>query len=203
MQEIVSNKIKSIVFGGSYNPVHLSHEEIAKYCINNNLCDEVWLQPCYQSAWGKTNVDPKHRLNMCRLVTDKYANMKTSDWEIETKAQDGTYITIMNMQKDFPDRDFFFIIGQDNANKIDKFKNYEKLVKEVKFIVVPRMGIPVDKQWYLEAPHHYLNDCLVEGISSSEFRNMFKNDQEQARKYLDKEVYDYIISNNLYQGELS
>lgn len=193
---MIISKNKILISGGSYNPLHLSHEMIA-YKLSEHF-DEVWLMPCYESLWGKHNVDSIHRLNMCKLVSDQYENIKTCDWEIVNKMTGGTYVIIEQLKKDFPDYDFHFLIGMDNANNIHKFKNYEKLLESTKFVVVPRTGIESTTDWYLKS-HHKFFDITVDGISSSEFRTIFKNDKESAKKYLNPKVYEYIIEQGLYE----
>ena len=72
----------------------------------------------------------------------------------------------------------FLIMGSDNFNQMPNWKEYNRIKNEYKYIVINR-----DKK----------------DISSTEIRNMIKNNDEEVVKYLPEEVYEYILENNLYK----
>jgi nicotinic acid mononucleotide adenylyltransferase len=111
----------------------------------------------------------------------------------------------------------------DNANTFNKWVNYEHLEKMIRFIVVPRLGEVRDEavDWYLKEPHVLLqhDEEQLKQISSTDIRNKFKlyyksmsapNNQVEIDRYgsfltdnLDLNVFDYIITKNLYRHDLS
>lgn len=84
----------------------------------------------------------------------------------------------------------YLVIGADNADYIDKWNNYEEIIKNG-IIVIKRENIKVK----LNAPNViYINNDFS-NISSTKIRNNLN----KYKLYLDKRVYNYIKDNNLYQ----
>ena len=102
---------------------------------------------------------------------------------------------------------FAMVIGLDNANSFDKWVNYEDLERLAQFVVIPRKGVQRDLNvdWYLKKPHIFLNmETDIIEISSTEIRGLFHLNSSQADsellKVLDKDVFNYIMKNNLYEN---
>ena len=70
----------------------------------------------------------------------------------------------------------FFIMGSDNFNKMPTWKNYNEIKDKYNYIVIERK----------------------DQITATKIRKMIKEKNEKVKKYLSKEVYEYIIKNNLY-----
>lgn len=93
--------------------------------------------------------------------------------------------------------DIFFIMGSDNFRKMPAWKNYEELIKKYNIIVIERER----KKIRHEKPKNiieYIPEKLAES-DSTKIRKMIKNDQEEAEKYLNQKVYEYIKKNELYK----
>lgn len=199
-----------LIFGGAFSPIHKSHSEMAMKLTNYG---EVWIMPAFISMWGKQVVSYEHRLNMCRLATQYIPDVHVSDWEGRNAdiAPQGTFVLMNKLKKDYPTYQFRFVIGMDNALKMNKWIKWEELVFHNSFVVVPRADYetPIEisgnsedyekNAWFYKGSHIYLRDLKVSGIASTQFRDLLKaGNIEEAKRHIDKPVWDYIISHNLY-----
>lgn len=188
---------KILLWGGSFNPIHKSHADVARQLTN--ICDQVWIMPAYKSLWGKELVDYKHRLNMCRLATQYDPNVEVSDWEGRNVdlADKGTVVLMQKLKSDYHNFDIHLVIGSDNAIKIDKWKNYKELLQNNDILVVPRVGHKMKPEDYDRLRGYnvrYASGIHVEEMASSDVRkSVYEN-----KKYIDDRVWDYMSQYNLY-----
>lgn len=190
------------ILGLSGDPVHFGHIAIAEALTEY---DEVWLMPCYDHMFSKKLSDAVHRIAMCELATLKFKKIKVCDFEISQQVTGGTYKVLSAMRETYG-HNFSFVIGQDNAACIDKWINYDQLLNEFRFIIVPR----VDKDNQIDSLSFYLKHFAerpikhpilvadIPSVSSTEIRNKIKNN-ESVENYLDESVIDYIRQHKLYQ----
>jgi nicotinate-nucleotide adenylyltransferase len=186
------------IFGGAFDPPTIGHKEIA--ISLTKVIDEVWLMPCYQSAFGKKMSKNEDRLEMCRLVTKNLDNVKTSDFEITNQITGGTIYCVEELLKAFPDHQFYWIIGQDNANVFHHWHRNEELKKLIPFIVVPRQGYKNEKNelWYNQKPHLHLEDLTLPEVSSTLVRGLIST-KKRVEHLVENDVRSYIEAVNLYK----
>ncbi len=170
-------------FGGCFNPPTYIHINIAINLIKQGKLDKVVFIPVNDYYKKEELIEAKHRYNMLKLITKNQRNLEVDDIEIrenrELFAVDAfKLISDSQCQKKLRKMDTFMIMGSDNYNTMPKWKDYNKIKDKYNYIVVDRNE----------------NE-----ISSTEIRNMIKNGDEKAIRYLPEEVYEYIIENNLYK----
>ncbi len=172
------------VFVGSFDPVHRGHTDIINYLINKKIVDKV-LVVATGNYWDKQNITIlKKRLDMLDFISSKniIVDKKHNDLSY-------TYQILNALKNENKNNEFYLVIGADNANTLYKWKNYEELIK-YGIIVIKRNNIKVN----LEVENLIiLNEEFIK-ISSTEIRS----NVEKNKKYLNKEVYNYIKKNKLY-----
>lgn len=138
-------------------------------------------------------IDAKHRYNMLKLaIEDK---MDIEKIAIESKIKLYASDTFKLIKEKYNKDDIFFIMGSDNFRKMPTWKNYEELKANYNIIVIERER----KKIRHENPKNiieYIPEQLAQ-IDSTQIRKMIKN-KENAKKYLNPKVYQYIKENNLY-----
>lgn len=218
----LGRKVNVAILGLAANPIHIGHIQLAQFVLNvSKKIDEVWLMPSYNHMQKDDMVSAEHRLEMCKLAAKVDKRIKVFDYEIVNELGGETYYlfkklkvekTITIEKNTYPADKFRFymIIGLDNANKFHTWVNFQELEKMVKFIVVPRKGVErdYDVDWYTQKPHIFLNsETPIMDVSSTEIRNLLNKPIEvqlsnsHFSKYLDENVWEYIIKNNLYKSE--
>ena len=206
----LGRKTRVAILGGAFNPVHIGHIQLAQFVLNaSGQFDEVWLMPNFSSIIGKDMVSAEHRLKMCEIAVKIDNRIKVFDYEIKNKLKGETYYFFKKLkeEKELTEKyQFAMIIGLDNANTFDKWFNYEELERLAQFVVVPRLGInrDINVNWYLQKPHIFLNkENTIMEISSTDVRDLLKtkSTQNQILNYINKDVYNYILTNNLYNDE--
>lgn len=191
------------ILGGAFDPPTIGHTSIASFMTK--ILDEVWIMPCYQSAFGKKMTSNEHRIKMCELAVQNIENVKASSFEIDHQITGGTIYCVEKLKKEFPQHEFFWIIGQDNANVFHLWHRSEELKKMIPFIVVPRRGY-VDSEktsWYKEAPHVYLPEIELPEISSTAVRNWILEKNNIEILMINTEVLRYVEHFGIYQREKS
>lgn len=191
------------ILGGAFDPPHLGHVMLAN--LAKSFFDQIWVLPAYDHMHGKKMKSSDHRLEMCKLAfSDCSDKIVISDFEMIHKINDGTLSLIQKLNQDFPANTFSMIIGQDNADTIETWKNYEQLLSSTSFFVSARTGYSVNNSdvWYRKPPHQYYFFESPE-ISSTEIREkLAKQEKPTGRNrygnYLDDKVFEYIKKHQLY-----
>lgn len=226
----MSNIIKIALYGGAFDPITLGHKKIIDHLLNRNIVDRVWLMPCYISASGKNMSNFEDRYNMCQIMATKcnyeyeYNKVIVSDFEKNYNV-DGNVVNSTNKFMELynkPDTQFYFVIGQDNADKIGILQNKNEIINLMPFIVVPRdsptwidsmisfwyTGLPnylpwtkTDEEhlpWYKYCPHIYIEDYDKSNISSTAIRKGVKENTDVTR-LIDNDVLHYVNEHHLYR----
>jgi nicotinate-nucleotide adenylyltransferase len=130
------------LYFGSYNPVHTGHLIIASYVANNTQIEQVWFVVSPQNPFknSATLLNEYHRLHLVRLATEDDNQLKASDVEFKLPRPSYTIDTITYLKEKYPQHEFFIIMGSDGLHNIEKWKNFNELVKAVPFIIYKRPG---------------------------------------------------------------
>lgn len=196
------NNKKIGIFGGSFNPVSRGHVYVARTVLNKCDVDEVWMIPCCTHNHGKELEDCEHRIKMLNIAIElEDPRIKVNDIEMRNNLSGKTKDLFDALKKEYPDYDFYFIIGQDVADNFDRFYKSDYLKSNLKFIVLSRAGINtlVKNQWYTVKPNTYIDINLTRPTSSTLARTYISKRQiQRAIGQLAIPVMSYILENNLY-----
>jgi len=190
------------VLGGSFNPIHEGHLQLAEFATL--YFDEVWLMPAYSHPHGKEILGTQHRINMASLgVRNRHHKIILSGYEVQHKIEGGTYETLCRLKKEYPDWNFSFIVGQDNADTLDTWRQADELRDAFPFLVIPRKGYPRNfssDAWFSKGHHQYIShvdekDAIMQ-ISSTEIREMLSRGEKPDE--IADWVFKYIKEHQLY-----
>lgn len=189
---------KIAIMGTAANPIHMGHLAIAKAV--SEIVDEVWISPCWNHMFNKDLASSNDRLTMCQLAVNELtlSKIKVCAYEVANQSTCGTYEILNELKSLYNDSEFYFIIGQDNADNIEKWRNYKKLISEYKFIVVPRAGYSPKTNWYQSSEHIYLKDFTPLSISSTFIREEVRSKGTINKKMVPSSVATYIEKLGLY-----
>ena len=190
------------IFGGSFNPIHKRHEEIAKFLLNGYVDKIIFVPTGCKYEYKNNLIDNKCRLDMIKLVTDKNPNMMVSDYEMKDYVV-YTCDTLDYFSNLYPEDEIYFICGSDNLSYIDRWKNGEYLLKNYKFLVVERNTNLINE--LLIQFFEYKDNIVVVNMDLSDLSSTYirKNVLDKdIVKCLDSEVYQYILDNQLYINEV-
>ena len=188
------------IFGGSFNPPHKMHKEIAIELIKKHYVDKVIFVPTGSKYKYKNNLlSDKVRLNMLELMCKDTNNLEVSDFELKDDVV-YTYLTLNYFKNKYKDDEIYFICGTDNLSYIDKWKRGEYILSNNKLLVIKRDTFDINT--LLDKYKDYKDNIIVTDIkeneiSSTKIREMIYNNK-RVKNYLDNKVLDYIIRNKLY-----
>lgn len=188
------------IFGGSFNPPHNMHVNIANYMVNKQYVDKVIFVPTGSKYAYKNNlVLEEHRYNMVEILTKKHDNILVSDYELKEEVV-YTIDTLRHFKELYPDYEICFICGLDNFSYIDKWKNGLEILSNYKIIVINRNGNNLEE--LLVKYNEYKDNIIVsnmelDDISSTYIRDNIK-DIDKVKEFIDEDVLRYIQENELY-----
>ncbi len=189
------------IFGGSFNPPHKMHKDIALYLIDKHYVDRVIFVPTGSKYKYKNNLLPDDvRLKMLEIMIKSQEKMLVSDYELKDEVV-YTCDTLRHFKEVYPQDEIYFICGTDNLTYVDKWKNGLELLKKQKFLVIKRRSDDVEE--ILERFKDYRDNFLIadmpmEEVSSTMIREGIAKKDKTVVNYLDREVYEYIMKNNMY-----
>lgn len=202
------------IMGGTFNPIHMGHIEIAKAAYEQYHLDEIWFMPNHIPAYKSedTIISGEIRLEMVRLAIKELPYCKASDFELKRQGNTYTIDTLKLLKKEYPKHTFYFIMGADSLFSFDKWREYEQIPNYAKLLVAPRDDKNSSEIIELiESYNSYFGkECFGQLIckeipcSSSEIRDdlskgVLRNRNEYAtKKHIPEEVLEYIIQNHLY-----
>ena len=120
-------KKKIGILGGTFNPIHNGHLMLAKEAYEQHNLDKVWIMvsPNPPHKAGTTIVDVTHRNNMVKAAIEPYGFMELSTYEQRREGYIYTAETLTLLKKDYPENEYYFIIGGDSLENIEKWYHPE------------------------------------------------------------------------------
>lgn len=187
------------IFSGSFNPIHIGHLILANYITEFSDIDEVWFLVTPQNPSKKTeDLLPENlRLEMTKLAIRDFPKLKASDIEFKLSKPSYTVNTLKVLEDQYPDCTFCLIIGADNWEAFERWKDYEEILEQYKIYVYPRFGYSVATPAKYKKKVEVLDSPIVE-VSSTFIRKALA-ERKNMRAFLPKSVYDYILEKQLYQ----
>ncbi|MDE7124877.1 MAG: nicotinate (nicotinamide) nucleotide adenylyltransferase [Muribaculaceae bacterium] len=191
------------LMGGSFNPVHTGHMMVAQYVAQ--WCDGIDRVMMVLSPMNPLKTDmkapasDKARMDMLEIAAGSSDGLiDVSDIELSMPRPSYTIDTLNLLSSKYPDTEFRLIIGSDNWNNFDKWKNADEIIDRFGLIVYPRPGYPPvsipdnlkDKVMIIDAP--------VADISSTWIRNAIACGR-RVNFFLPPGVYEYIEAESLYR----
>lgn len=195
------------ILGGTFNPIHNGHIQMAKYSHDAAKLDKVIIMPTFVPPHKESAnlVSCEHRFNMCRLACLNLPYAEVSDFEIKLEGKSYTYRTLELLKSQNKNDEFFFIVGADMFLSMQNWKNPEIIFELATVIAIPR-----DEDSVSQLSNHYDNVLKKMGakaivlkdsvltVSSTYIRDNIDN-QSALQSLIDSRVYNYIKENNLYR----
>ncbi len=181
---------KIILFGGSFDPIHLGHIHIALSSLKELDADKVVFIPAFSPRWKDLLASSEDRLNMLKLAIKDYPQFEINTIELDSKEDvNYTYTTVKRIIKK-EKAEYYLLIGSDQQNKLDKWYKIDELSKLVRIICYKRKN----EDFNIDLINKY--NCKI--INAKVFNQSSTEIRMGSKLYAPKAVLDYIINNKLY-----
>lgn len=186
------------IYGGTFNPLHNGHIALAKAFLQQAGLDEVWFVVSPQNPFkvNDTLLDDDIRLQMVRTALHGEPKLKVSDVEYHLPKPSYMYRTLRHLSTEHPDYKFTLLIGGDNWEAFDRWKNADEIIENYRIAVYPRRGDNIDVS---ALPHTVmLLDTPLIDISSTEIRQRV-SDGQPIDSLVPQEIAAFIEKHHLYE----
>jgi nicotinate-nucleotide adenylyltransferase len=182
------------IYGGTFNPVHHGHLILARQALEEFKLDRLIFVPAAESPFKIQNhtAPAGDRLAMLRLAIAGEDRFSVDPLEIERGGISYSIDTVKMFRSRDPEAELFFLVGEDNADRLTEWHRFEELKKLVCFVVLSRSED-------FESSDYPVVQRRIE-ISSTEIRNRVAK-QESITYLVPESVKHYIEQHQLYQGE--
>lgn len=189
------------VLGGAFDPPTRAHLTLARFLLSQQVADEIWFMPAYQHPFAKQMQDYSHRVSMCQSMCqgEKGLWVSSAESQIASYSQGRTWELLQFLSAEQKDCEFLFVMGQDNADGIERWYRWQDLLANYRIIVLPRAWPgPVNlKSWYRSAPHVFFEHMPTMAVSSTAVRAAL-GAGSKCTEDLDPKVWNYICQHKLY-----
>src|SRR5882724_3435664 len=146
---------RAAIYGGTFDPVHNGHIEVAGRILDLFELDEVIFVPAcvppHKRGTGVTSAF--HRFAMLALATRHDARLRISTIELEAPDRPYAVDTVERMQSAIgSSHRLFFMIGADSWAEITTWHEWQRLLKMCDLIVVTRPGYDLNRTIPAEIP---------------------------------------------------
>ena len=187
------------ILGGSFKPVHIGHLMIASYLVQWKIVDKVWLNLSPNNPLKDPNglITDMKRLEMLRIACADMPGLEICDIELTMPRPSYTINTLRLLAKRYPNKRFKLIVGSDNWNAFDQWREGDEILDDYGVIVYPRPGKEVRNKYVdgmdlVQAPSIDLSSTFIRAAIAK---------GKDMRVYLPNGVYEYIVENQLYKKE--
>ncbi|MFA5236201.1 MAG: nicotinate (nicotinamide) nucleotide adenylyltransferase, partial [Bacilli bacterium] len=178
-----------LLFGGTFDPIHLGHLGLLRIVKEKLAIDEVILLPTKQPPWKSEMAPIEHRLAMLQLALSG-TGYEVNPYEIERSGVNYTIDTVLHFKSLYPNDSLYYLIGADQAALFHEWKQSEAIAANAKLVVYGRPGYD-----FARANVEKYHMLVVEGrkfdVSSTAIRSLHSLDMPWP-------VIEYIIDHDLY-----
>ena len=213
-------KQRIALYGGTFDPVHLGHLEVARRVQELFEIKKVLFVPAQVAPHkvGKLVSAPLHRYAMLSLATQDDPNLAISTFELDSPDRSYTIDTLTHfVSKLGGTSELFFIMGADSWSEITTWRQWQRLLTVVNHIVVTRPGYEIEDyptvrnrvvdlrvgkvQASLEEESRiFVTDVVMKDLSASQIRRLASAGRNsELTGLVSTPVANYIEKYRIYQ----
>lgn len=205
------------LLGGTFDPVHLGHLEIANRLLKKLHLAQVQFIPNANPPHRQAIASIQDRLAMVKLAIADYKNFIVNDVEIKKSELSYTVDTLKIVKQQLKHKTLCFIVATDTFSKINQWKDWQAILNYCHLIVAPRPGFPLpNESWVINFLNHHqiktsaqlsekdsgsilIKDISKSKTSATKIRSVLAKGH-YPKDMLPSSVIDYIKQHNLYHG---
>jgi nicotinate-nucleotide adenylyltransferase len=196
------NDVRVGLFGGSFDPIHNGHLELARWTKNNLSLDQFIFIPAATPP-HKQHIslsEPEHRLRMVQLAIKNWQGFEVSDLELHRKGISYTIDTINYFRRQFnlKKASLYLVIGADSLVDFHTWRSPTKILRSCHVVVLPRPEISISHITHEIKKKVIILAAPLFDISSTEIRKLIKEKQSISH-LMPEPVAKYIFEHKLYQ----
>lgn len=183
------------LFGGTFNPPHKTHLNMARMAVEQLGLDKLIIMPCGDPPHKKTDVNKFARLDMCKIAFGGIGEV--SDYEITKVGKSYTVDTLTYLREIYPNDQLYLIIGEDSFRDFEKWYQPQQILQLATLAVCERGGVDSSQmeQKYLGKIAKVVFE--PNDVSSTEIRLRY-NFRLPNDSFVTPDVDEFIIRNNIY-----
>lgn len=175
------------LFGGSFDPIHSGHIELATQCINEGHVSEVWFILAYDQPLKDKHYESFENRGLLieeAIKCDERLKLLTLEKDLPKPSY--SYNTVKALKEENVDCQFVWIIGSDNLERLDEWYRIDDLKSMINFLWVRR------------------NQEVVEAYDSVEFDHPASSTlvREGNFKYLSESIRHLIFKHQMYEDAI-
>lgn len=191
------------LYGGTFDPVHLGHLEVARKVSELFEIEKVIFIPAQIAPHkvGRPVTEPIHRYAMLALATQDDPRLVISTFELDAPDRRYTVDTIAEFQRKLGEEtELFFIMGADSWSEITTWREWERLLKMTNHIVVTRPGYDVAPAPAGLSDRIIFTDAVLQDISATHIRRLASEGRHhELEQMVPRSVADYIKKYEIYR----
>lgn len=188
-------------YGGTFDPIHFGHINLAVQLLEMHHLDEVLFCPAYCSPFKTAkppHVSPQHRLEMLRIALDGIPHFRISSYEIDRNDPSFTIDTLRAIKGEFKsDVKFRLLLSEEAATQFDQWKDFQELIRLAPPLIGTRSS-NAEKGGLSASLRSGFTQTKVFEISSTDIRERLKKGL-YCGHLVPAKVLDYIEANHLYK----
>ncbi len=193
------------ILGGSFDPIHVGHINIANAAKRQFNLDSVWIMPAKIPPHKRNGLHTEdiHRLQMIDLALLSEENLEINLLEFERNDISYTSDTLRLITEHFTNDEFFYIMGQDSLKDFPTWHEPDKIASMVTVLVAVRNGNEREFQALVDERNNQYGDVFriitipYDEVSSSEIRDLLKHG-DSVEGLLPPKVEQYIHHCGIY-----
>src|SRR3954469_10728537 len=188
-----SDSRKIGIYGGTFDPIHHAHLILAREAREELGLEQVIFVPAAVSPFKDSPAAAgETRLRMVRRALENEDGFVADDCDLRRPPPSYTFDTVTEIQKREGEADFYYLIGEDNVDGLNRWHRFSELEKLVQFVVLDRSG--------MGSPHPYRQVRRKIDISATNIRKRVASGRS-IRYLVPQGVEEIIHQGNLYQEE--
>ena len=197
---------KIVFFGGTFDPPHTEHVNIAAAAAKRYRPDRLIVMPTAipphkSSIFAAEGAD---RLKMCEIAFSGIENVEVSDFEIKNGGKSYSYITLKKLREDNPDADIVFAMGTDMLRTFSEWKNPNEILENCRIALIQRSGDESAEKTLFDFERQFgkkadVIDYVGQDVSSTECKISLM--LALSPENIPDGVLSYIRENSLYKPD--
>jgi nicotinate-nucleotide adenylyltransferase len=195
------------VFGGSFDPVHNGHLELARIAKEQFGLSKVFFVPTCVSPLKPNGAVASNeaRLEMLKLAIDGAEGFSICTYDMDRGGRSYTIELMRHLKQEYPEAELFFIIGGDSLSTLHRWFCSRELVNEFSFIIFSRAGETLlFNEAFSPEERAKLQRFVVSNfnmpVSSTELRQTLAEGIMPQGAFIPQSVAEYAIANKIYKN---